>query len=130
MGGRSSRIRGGTDLQRALTAGLGQTAAGETYFMLISDGGATEGIVNSGKLGVWYAAEWRKRSLVRRPHTLVFGVGDNANLPLLRMLASNNGYFDWVRSTEPIEFKLNAFLDKIGQEPVNNLLLAVSPAAG
>ena len=39
------------------------------------------------------------------------------------MLAANNGYFDWVRSTEPIEFKLNAFLDKIGQEPVKNLTL-------
>jgi Ca-activated chloride channel family protein len=127
---RNSRIRGGTDLQRALTAGLGQTAAGETYFMLISDGGATEGIVNSGKLAAWYAAEWRKRSPVRRPHTLVFGVGDDANLPLLRMLASNNGYFDWVRSTEPIAFKLNAFLDKIGQEPVSNLSLAVLPAGG
>jgi Ca-activated chloride channel family protein len=34
-----------------------------------------------------------------------------------------------VLSTEPIEFKLNVFLDKIGQEPVKNLSLAVTPAA-
>ena len=74
-------------------------------------------------------AEWRKRAPAQRPHTLVLGIGDDANLPLLRMLASHNGYFDWVRSTEPIEFKLNAFLDKIGQEPLKNLALAVAPGA-
>jgi len=126
---RNSRIRGGTDLQRALAAGLAQTTIGEPYLMLISDGGATEGIVQNAKLAEWYAAECRKRSPAQRPHTLVLGIGDDANLPLLRMLASNNGYFDWVRSTEPIEFKLNAFLDKIGQDPLKNLLLAVAPAS-
>ena len=125
---RKSRISGGTDLQRALTAALGQTTAGETYLMLVSDGGPTEGTVPTGKLAAWYAAEWRKRPPAQRPHTLVFGIGDDANLPLLKMLASHDGYFDWVRSTEPIEFKLNAFLDKIGQEPVKNLLLGVTPA--
>jgi len=126
---RNSRIRGGTDLQRALATALGQTAGRETYLMLISDGGATEGTVHTGKLAAWYAAEWRKRAPAQRQHTLVFGIGDDANLPLLRMLATNNGYFDWVRSTEPIDFKLNAFLDKIGQEPVKNLSLTVAPAS-
>ena len=126
---RNSRIRGGTDLQRALTAALGQAAANESSILLISDGGATGGTVHNGKLAAWYTAEWSKRPPARRPHTLVFGVGDDANLPLLRALASNNGYFDWVRSTEPIEFKLNAFLDKIGHEPVKNLSLVVTPAS-
>jgi Ca-activated chloride channel family protein len=126
---RNSRIRGGTNLQLALTGALAQTTPSEPYFMLISDGGATEGAVNNNKLATWYAAECRKRAPAQRPHTLMFGVGDDANLPLLQMLASNNGYFDWVRSTEPIEFKLNAFLDKIGQEPVKNLGLSVKPAA-
>jgi Ca-activated chloride channel family protein len=125
---RNSRIRGGTGLQRALAAALQQITASETYFLLITDGGATEGTVHNGKLAAWYAAEWRKRAAAQRPHTLVFGVGDDANLPLLRMLAGNNGYFDWVRSTEPLEFKLNAFLNKIGAEPVKNLSLVVSPA--
>jgi Ca-activated chloride channel family protein len=126
---RNSRIRGGTDLRRALTAALGQLATGEDYLLLISDGGATEGSVNNGKLAAWFAAEWRKRSIAQRPHTLVFGVGDDANRPLLQMLSSNNGYFDIVRSTEPLEFKLNAFLDKIGLEPVKNLSLAATPAS-
>ena len=126
---RNSRIRGGTDLQRALTAALGQTTTSEPYLMLISDGGATEGAVQNGKLAAWYAAEWRKHPPAQRPHTLVFGIGDDANLPLLRMLAGNGGYFDWVRSTEPLEFKLNAFLDKIGQEPLKDVSLAVAPAS-
>lgn len=126
---RNSRIRGGTDLQRAFEAALAQTAPSEPYFLLIGDAGATEGIVNAARLDAWYAAEWRKRAPAQRPHTLAFGVGDDANLPLLRMLAGHNGYFDWVRSTEPIEFKLNAFLDKIGQQPVKNFALGVTPAA-
>jgi Ca-activated chloride channel family protein len=125
---RNSRIRGGTNLERALTAALAQTTS-EPYFVLIGDGGATEGMVHNGKLAAWYAAEWRKHPAAQRPHTLVFGVGDDTNLPLLRMLASNNGYFDWVRSTEPLEFKLNAFLNKIGEDPVKNLTLAVTPAS-
>jgi Ca-activated chloride channel family protein len=126
---RNSRIRGGTNLQRALTDALAQTAASEPYLMLITDGGATEGILHNGRLAEWYAAQCRKRPPAQRLHTLVLGIGDDANLPLLRMLASNNGYFDWVRSTEPIEFKLNAFLDKIGQDPLKNLSLAVAPAS-
>jgi Ca-activated chloride channel family protein len=126
---RNSRIRGGTDLQRALTAALAQTTPSESYLMLISDGGATEGTVHTGKLAAWYKAEWSKRPAATRAHTLVFGVGDDANLSLLRLLAANNGYFAWVQSTEPIDFKLNAFLDKIGQEPVKNLSLTVAPTA-
>jgi Ca-activated chloride channel homolog len=124
---RNSRIRGGTDLQRALTAALAQTATSEPYLILISDGGATQGVVHTGKLAAWYEEQWRKLPLAQRPHTLVLGIGDDANLPLLQMLASNNGNFDWVRSTEPIEFKLNAFVGKIGQEPVKNLALSVTP---
>ena len=126
---RNSRIGGGTDLQRALAAALAQSTPGEPYVLLISDGGATEGTVHNGKLAAWYAAEWSKRPAAGRFHTLVFAVGDDANQPLLKMLAGHNGQFGWVRSTEPIEFKLNAFLDKIGEDPVQNLSLAVQPAS-
>ena len=44
------------------------------------------------------------------------------------MLAANNGYVEWCALTEPIDFKLSAFLDKVGAEPVQNLSLAVTPA--
>ena len=126
---RDSRVRGGTNLQGALAAALGQPATGERYVLLISDGGATEGTVRNSKLAAWYAAAWAKPPAGQRAHTLVFGVGDDANLPLLQMLASHNGLFGWVRSTEPLDFKLNAFLDKIGEQPVQNLSLTVNPAA-
>jgi Ca-activated chloride channel homolog len=126
---RNSRIRGGTDLRRVLTAALGQQASGEEYLLLISDGGATEGMVHNGKLAAWYGSEWRKRAVAQRPHTLVLGVGDDANKPLIQMLAGNNGYFDIVRSTEPLEFKLNAFLDKIGFEPIKDLSFRATPAS-
>jgi Ca-activated chloride channel homolog len=126
---RNSRIRGGTDLRRALTAALEQQAAGEEYLLLISDGGATENLVHNGKLAAWYSAEWNKKPNAQRPHTIVFGVGDDANKPLLKMLAGNAGYFDIMRSTEPLEFKLNSFLNKIGLEPVKNLLLTSTPAS-
>jgi Ca-activated chloride channel family protein len=65
----------------------------------------------------------------RRPRVYVFGVGDDANLPLLRMLAAHDGVFEHVRSTEPLDFKLRAFAGKIGRRPIEGLRLEVEPAA-
>ena len=61
---------------------------------------------------------------MQRPRTYVFGVGDDANLVLLKFLAQQNGVFEWVRSSEPMDFKLKIFLSKIGARPVENLRLA------
>ncbi len=125
---RASRLRGATNLQAALEAGLAQSGP-DPYIVLLGDGGATRGIVHNGKLAEWYANKWKAKPEAQRPHTYVLGIGDDANLSLLKMLARNNGIFEWVRSTEPIEFKLNAFLSKIGRKPVDGLQLAVTPAA-
>ena len=38
------------------------------------------------------------------------------------------GVLEWVRSTEPIDFKLSAFLSKIGRKPLSGLRLETSPA--
>lgn len=116
---RNSRIRGGTHLQAALDAALAQSKP-DTYVVLLTDGGPTEGTLATGKLAAWYESR-------KPPRTCVFAVGDDANTTLLRMLAGQNGLFEWVRSTEPIEFKLTAFLSKIGREPVRDLLLNASP---
>jgi Ca-activated chloride channel homolog len=125
---RSSRLRGGTDLEKVFDAALKQSGP-DTYLVLLSDGEATRGIIQNGKLAAWYAAKWKQKPVGQRPHTYIYAVGDDANMPLLRMLARNDGVLEWVRSTEPADFKLNAFLGKIGQQPVQGLQLASTPAS-
>jgi Ca-activated chloride channel homolog len=128
---RASKLRGGTNLQRALEEGLAQCAANDSkqYLVLLSDGGATAGTIQNGKLAKWYEAAWQKLPAGGRPKTYIFGVGDDANLPLLKMLARQDGVLENVLSTEPIDFKLNSFLSKIGRSPVGQLQLAVAPDA-
>jgi Ca-activated chloride channel family protein len=128
---KNSRIRGGTDLQKALKDGLAQlaNARSDTYLVVISDGGSTEGTIHNGKLGAWYSGEWKKVPLARRPHTFVFGVGDDANVPLLEMLAGNGGVLELIRSTESLDFKLNAFIAKIGRQPVKQLGVVGGPSS-
>jgi Ca-activated chloride channel family protein len=43
------------------------------------------------------------------------------------MLARQDGVLENVLSTEPVEFKLNSFLSKIGRSPIGQLSLDVSP---
>jgi Ca-activated chloride channel homolog len=125
---RASRLRGGTDLQKALDAGLAQSG-GDTYLVVLSDGESTRGIVQNGKLAEWYATKWSQKPVEQRPRTYIYAVGDDANMPLFRMLARNGGLTEWVRSTEPAEFKLNAFLAKIGRQPAEGLMIAIPPSA-
>jgi Ca-activated chloride channel family protein len=130
---RAQQLRGGTNLQAGLDAALAQTYSNDPYLVLLGDLGATRGILQNGKLAEWYGAKWKQIPEARRPRTYVFGVGDDANLPLGKMLARGSlekaGVFEWVRSTEPVDFKLNAFLSKIGRRPVDHLQLEISPAA-
>ena len=124
---RSGPLRGGTDLKSALAAGLAQRSNGESYLVLLGDGGATRGTIHNGRLAAWYAQKWQELAEASRPRTYVFAVGDDANMPLLKMLARNDGLLEWVRSTEPIEFKLNAFIAKIGRRPLQNMRLTAAP---
>ncbi len=129
---RASRLRGGTDLQRALQTGLQQASApgaSNTYLVILSDGGATRGPIQNGKLAAWYASAWQQLPDTQRPRTYILAVGDDANLPLFRMLARQDGLLEQVLSTEPMEFKLNSFLSKIGRSPVGQLGLSVTPDA-
>jgi Ca-activated chloride channel homolog len=126
---RASRLRGGTDLQLALGDGLRQAlgSGGQTYLVLLSDGGATRGAIQNGKLAAWYETAWKKLPVASRPKTYIFGVGDDANLPLLKRLAREDGVLENVLSTEPMDFKLASFLSKIGRSPIGQLQLSVSP---
>jgi Ca-activated chloride channel family protein len=130
---RGSRLRGGTDVQHVLDEGLKQCAGGgngSRYLVLLSDGGATRGPIQNGKIAAWYETAWRKLPAAERPKTYIFGVGDDANLPLLRLLSREDGVLEQVLSTEPMEFKLNSFLSKIGRSPVGQLRLDVASDAG
>jgi Ca-activated chloride channel homolog len=130
---RASRLRGGTDLERALTDGLQQSASGgggSRYLVLLSDGGATRGPIQNGKIASGYESRWKHLPEAQRPKTYIFGVGDDANLPLLRMLARQDGLLEQVLSTEPIDFKLNSFLSKIGRSPIGQMRLDVPQDEG
>ena len=126
---RASHLRGGTDLEKALEAGLAQATAPQSALVLLTDGGADRGEIRNGKLAAWYSAKWAQIPADRRPKTDIFAVGDDANLPLLRTLSRNDGVLEHVLSSEPVEFKLAAFLTKTGQTPIGNLRLAVAPQA-
>ncbi len=120
---RSSRLRGGTNLQAALEAALAQAPAG-SHLVIFSDGGPTRGLIQNQKLSAWYEGRWRAGT---RPGTYFFAVGDDANLPLARNLARQGGAWEWVRSAEPLDFKWKAFSSKIGRQPVSGLRLSVRP---
>src|SRR6266852_6209215 len=130
---RNSRMRGGTDLQHVLDEGLKQCAGGGSgshYLVLLSDGGETRGPIQNGRIATWYEAAWKKLPEAQRPKTYILGVGDDANMPLLRLLAREDGVIEQVLSTEPMEFKLNSFLSKIGRSPLGQLHLDVPSDAG
>jgi Ca-activated chloride channel family protein len=139
---RQSHLRGGTDIQKALEAGLGQFSFPEstpiavsggghsTALVLLTDGGATRGLIQTGRLADWYTGKWKQIPADRRPKTDVFAVGDDANLPLLRMLSRNGGVMEQVLSSEPVDFKLTSFLGKVGRNPIGDLHLTVPPKAG
>jgi Ca-activated chloride channel family protein len=126
---RASRLRGGTDLARALEEGLRESGLGGSnpYLVLLSDGGSTSGLIKNAKLAAWYEARWKSLDSAARPKTYLFGVGDDANLPLLKLLAREDGVLENVLSTEPLDFKLNSFLSKIGRSPVGQLALSIAP---
>jgi len=128
---RNSRLRGGTDLQHALEAGLTQCSqtSGNNYVVLLTDGSATRGVIQSGKLAAWYTDKWKALPDVKRPKLFVYAVGDDANLRLLRMLTHTDGVLESVLSTEPAEFKLNSFVSKMNLNPIGQLGMEVSPKA-
>jgi Ca-activated chloride channel family protein len=125
---RGSKLRGGTDLGKAATAGLKQCVADNCVLVMMTDGESDRGeTVVTGKIAANYAKQWKQTA--HHPKTNIFAVGDDANLPLLKLLAQNGGVLEHVLSTEPIEYKLDAFLSKIVRSPVGDLGLMVQPSS-
>jgi Ca-activated chloride channel family protein len=128
---RAGRLRGGTDLQRALDAAVEQSqlGAGDRYVVVLGDASPTQGTIANARIASWYAARRAALPAAQRPRTYLFGVGDDVNTPLLKMLSRDDGLMDTLRSTEPAAFKIGAFVSKIGARPLDKLQLTVEPAA-
>lgn len=119
---KASRLRGGTDIQKALAAAAPLANAENSYIVLLTDGSPTRGgEIRNAKVSAWYSNQTQAR-------TYVFAVGDDANIGLLKQLSGDRGVLEWVRSTEPVDFKLNAFLSKIGRRPLEQMSLNTQPA--
>jgi len=125
---RGSPLRGGTDLDKALTAALTQCTLSNSVIVVLTDGESDRGTTVVGrKIAAAYTRRWKDSP--QRPRTNVFAVGDDANLALLSQIARNDGVLEHVLSTEPIDAKLSSFLYKISNRPVADLRLDVDPRA-
>jgi Ca-activated chloride channel family protein len=125
---RASKLRGGTDLGKVLTAGLAQNTDANTSLVLLTDGGSNLGdTVVPNKIATQYAIKWKASA--HAPHTDVFAVGDDANLMLLRKLSRNGGFLESVLSTEPAEFHIQSFVSKLTRAPVSALSLSAEPSS-
>ena len=123
---KSSRLRGGTDLGKALTAGLAAAKEPHGSLYLFTDGNSDRGAtVLTSKLAANYAQQWKQSS---HPRTNIFAVGDDANLPLLNLLAKNDGVLESVLSSEPVAAKLSLFLAHTTTRPVAGLALDIAPS--
>ena len=123
---RSSPLRGGTNLQAALTAAFSQSRE-ETYVVLLTDGGLTDGPISPNLFGDWLDKKWTAIPSDRRPHLYALAIGDDANLRLLRRLASHDGVFEQVGSAESMDFKLESFIRKIGLDRLSEVTLKAAP---
>jgi Ca-activated chloride channel family protein len=125
---RGSRLRGGTDLGNALAEGLRQCDAANSVLVLLTDGGSNRGLsILPGKIAANYAHAWAASP--HKPKTDIFAVGDDANTTLLALLARNDGVMEHVLSTEPVDYKLDAFLSKLNRSAVAGLSLTAQPQA-
>jgi len=125
---RASKLRGGTDLGKALAAGLTQTTEANGSLVLLTDGGSNSGdTIVPSRIANQYAARWK--ATPHPPHTAVFAVGDDANLTLLRNLSRNGGFLESVLSTEPADFHIQSLVSKLSRSPAAGLTLSAEPAA-
>ena len=128
---RAGRIRGGTNLPAAWREAARQLAesTGEPYLLQLTDGGSTLEAARNDRLLGLYESTFGSLPQDRRPRTFTLAIGDDANLPLLRLITGSGGVFEHVRSTEPLDFKLAAFLRKIGRTAIEGLDLSVDSSA-
>jgi Ca-activated chloride channel family protein len=123
---KATRLRGGTNLQHAFATAFEQTQPG-TCVVLLSDGVSTEGIIPARRFEDWLDKTWSGLSASQRPNLYTLAIGDDADLRLMRRIAAHNGVFEQVGSAEPLDFKLAAFIRKIGVAPLDHVQLTATP---
>jgi Ca-activated chloride channel family protein len=113
---RDSYLGGGTNLKKAFQNALGKASefpdAGEKDIVLISDANPT----------LETASPWEIEKVFdgRNVRLFAFGLGENANVELLRTLCEKtHGYFDQARETEDISLKLKLFFEKVGTPDIS-----------
>jgi Ca-activated chloride channel homolog len=123
---KATRLRGGTNLQRAFATAFEQTQPG-SYVILLSDGESTEGIIPSKRFEDWLEKTWSGLPAAQRPSLYTLAIGDDADVRLMQRISAHNGVFEQVGSAQPLDFKLAAFIRKIGVTPLDHVQLTVNP---
>jgi Ca-activated chloride channel family protein len=122
---KASYLSGGTDmgaaLERAARLAKEMPAKKERAIVMITDGNTTLATAKTPAL----VERFKKANAAGGSARLyVFGIGSDTNLRLLEELArGSRGFFDWSRETDDLEFKLKAFVSKIGRQPIDSLKL-------
>jgi len=128
---KSSYLSGGTDmgaaLERAAKLAKEMPAKKERAIVMITDGNTTLATTRTSAL----VERFKKANTEGAGARLyVFGIGADTNLRLLEELArASRGFFDWTRETDDLEFKLNAFISKVGRQPIDSLKLENADAS-
>jgi Ca-activated chloride channel homolog len=131
---RASSLGGGTDLRKALAAGLAladKFPAGARNLLLVSDANPTLGTADAKKiLGVLKetggggkgSAPKKKGGAGAPPRIFAFALGGDADHALMQELArSTHGHFAEARETEDISLTLKLFFEKIGAPNVEGV---------
>ena len=125
---RASYLSGGTDFRGAFDSALKAAADlpdvdGGRAVVLITDGNPTLSTVQTRQIVDAFRAANDRGPKARLS---VFGIGADTRVGLLAELArSSRGLFVWSRETDSLEFRLRAFINKIGMTPIDDVRLAV-----
>lgn len=129
---RASYLSGGTDFRGALDSAINAAGKlpdvdGGRAIVLITDGNPTLTTTQTKQI-----VEAFRSANDRGPKARlnVFGIGADTRIALLAELArASRGLFVWSRETDTLDFKLKAFINKIGMTPIDDLKLAVDGGA-
>jgi Ca-activated chloride channel family protein len=135
---RGSSLGGGTDLRKALAAGLAladKLPTGERNLVFISDANPTLGTADAKKiLGVLKggagASAKERSNTATLPRIFAFALGGDADHTLMQELArSTHGHYAEARETEDIALTLKLFFQKLGAPNVEGIKFAPSDAS-